>query len=244
MKSVYRIGILFLFLSSLSIQAQEGVGGLRLGYNMNFTNGQGFEVLVDRYNSSYTNLVQQLPDFNYLDGISYHFYLAWGDNDYLSGGVLEIGYDNRSKSQIAVFDANGTRFEEQIRYSLNTGNFGFGIPIRMSYDGLISLGLRTNVGSLKVKSRLAREGTVRDEEWEDLESMLYMDFEVNLKLVIQGFSIEPYYTFSADKLFGSMNNLYYINRELNPDTYQLDGDRIPLNSGAFGIRIMVAIFIS
>jgi hypothetical protein len=212
---------------------------------MNFTNAQGIDVLVDRYNSNFSNMVEQLPSFGYLDGFSYHGFLAWGADDYgwLSGGVIEFGYDNRSRTHSAIFASSGLQFEEQVRFTINTGNLGLGIPLLIASDGLISVGARTNIGTLKVKTRYGREGEARDEEWEDLEKMLYMDFEINLKLVMQGFSIEPYYTFSADKLFDNMNDLYYMNSELNPDTYQMDGESIPLNAGAFGIRVMIALIV-
>jgi len=212
------------------------VWGLRAGYNMNFVNMEGMNTVVDRYNASNPNLVQELGHFNYLDGFSYHITYLWG--------IIELGYDNRSKSQTAIFTANGgRRYEEEVRFGLNMFHAGVAFPIILSDDEFtfLNIGTSVNFGGLKLRSRTASEGKLKESEWDELHDQGYMDMEINLRFTTQGFSIEPYFAFSLDGPMSEVSNMYLMNRGLNPDTYRLDGANIPIRYRAFGIRAMFTI---
>jgi hypothetical protein len=235
MKSITRFITVSIALAFYMNSEAQVVWGLKMGYNMNFVNMDGVNTVVDRYNSTYTNLDQELGYFNYLDGFSYHITTVWG--------FIDAGYDNRSKSQTAIFTANGRRYEEEIRLGLNTAHIALALPIILTEDRFtyINFGTSLNFGQLKLRSRTALEGNLKESDWEEVYSGSYMDMELNFRFTTQGFTIEPYYGFSLDGLMNEVSNMYLMNRALNPDTYQLDGADVPIRYRAFGIRLMFTI---
>ncbi len=235
MKQKLIIVSILLFAFQAQSNAQEAALGLRGGYNMFFSTPDGLNYIVDRYNETRPFLTEEMEHFSYLDGFTYHFFGG------LANFLVEAGYDHRSQTRFARgIDASGFNQERQLRMVLNTGNLGLAYSFIADEDAFVSAGVRSNIGPLRIKTRIGSEDEVGDLEWEEIYDDIYMDFEFNLKLVMQGFSIEPYYTVGLDSFSDMVHNLQEVNQALNPNTHQNDPETISLKANGFGIRIMFA----
>ena len=99
-------------------------------------------------------------------------------------------------------------------------------------------GTRLNTSALKIRTKVGTVDNVRSEDWEDIHNQLHFDLDLNVKLILKYFIIEPYYSF---QLFPSINNMAEVNEAINPNTFQNDPEEIPFKSSGFGLKFMLAI---
>ncbi len=207
--------------------------GIKPGFNMHFTTPNGLNYVVDRYNETRSFLEEDMQHFNNLDGFTYGIFFA------AKPLLLEVGFDHRSQTRSATgFNNSNILTQRDLRIVINTLNLGLGLGDWLIQDkALIKFGGRINLGGIRVRTRVGTEENIKDEEWDDVNSGLYMDFDIGVKIITKYFWIEPYYTISP-KNFTDVSD---VNAAINPNTYQDDPAVIPLEANGFGLRLAFSL---
>jgi hypothetical protein len=202
------------------------------GFGMQFTKPDGLNYVVDRYNETRPYLTEEMKQFNNLDGFNYGFLGVF------DAFAFEAVYTHRSQTRSAIgIDASNQEVEQRLRAVMN--GVGFGCGYGVSEDGYSLLfGTRLNTSLLKIRTKADAVDTVGDKDWDDIHEELHFDLDLNIKLILKYFIIEPYYSFN---LFQSINNMQEVNEAINPSTFQDDPTDIPFNSNGFGLKLMFAI---
>lgn len=238
MKNTIIVTLLF-----FSVQAYSQINFIGVGYNWGFAKPSGMTTLVERYNS--TRILENEMGTFAPDGISLSLQL---EMDTWSGdGYIELGYMRQFERNTAIFAA-GSNLQQQLRMSMNVGSLGTGSALPLDTEGLaIYYGGRLEVGNVSIYERRT-DDTFNGIDWNKIDGGLFLNFTFLMKVQFSFFVIEPYYTVSPDRpmnfLFGEYSyttNLVEANQELNPSTYQQDGEVIPFNMNGFGIRFLVGI---
>lgn len=231
------IQLLLVLMSLLSLrQSNAQLISFSFGYTGHFTQPDGLNYVVDRYNQTRTSLplIQEMEHFNNMDGFSFSTFLG------ASFLGLDFGYDHRSQNRLAIGPNRiGQPLERTLRAAINTANLGLYIAIPTE-NTVFAFGGKTNIGGLIIKTKLENPASDNKVRWDNVFGEAYADFDLNIKLLNKFLALEAFYTMGSRVLF-SDDDMALVNKRLNPDTYQDDPQSIPFRATGFGIKARIAL---
>lgn len=219
--------ITFIFLS-MHNKAQVFVN-FEIGYNAQFGNPKGLNYIVNRYNETRNYLNQEMKSFNNLDG----FTMSLG---FVYGAYIDIGFIGRAQKRYATGTVNGEDFTRYLRMRNNGMSIGIGIPL-IGEEIKIIPGTRFDFCFPRISSKIETENPFDDEEWEDLYTGTSSYITPFVKIILGPVNFEPYFAIGSKKL----GNIYTVNKNLNPGTYDKDPIDIPFNHSGFGFRLTLSL---
>ncbi len=188
-----------------------------LGYGGNILNLSGINEVVDNYNSSRLWLDDEMKNFKYLDGIA----ISLGRE--INHVWVDLEYETRSKKRTASgTDLYGFYNSRDLKLKNNT------IAITIGGTGGnksgIGLGLRTEIGMVRLKTRVYGESYPKEKLENLMDPLISLKFGPQIKVfgfVTDGLIItgSVFYTYSllkynVNELDADLNGSYY--NYLNP----------------------------
>lgn len=229
--------IVFLFILFSAIGYTQGIY-INYGYNGSITNLSGINAVVDNYNDSRKWLDDEMGHFGYLDGFAMS----------IGGGFahfwFDTGFDIRGQKQSASgTDLYGNYNTRELKVKNGCMLMNFGIIDAIGKNAL-GFGLRTEIGTLKTKTRVFGESFNKDK----FEDIGYSNIGMKLGPMVKFFtfiadngtelSLGAYYTWSMFKY-----NYTNIDEILNNTDYNsIDQPKFDVRPNAFGIHISVGFY--
>ena len=223
--------LLFYTCSSLGSSAQVY---FTYGYGSNFSNVHGLNQFVASYNDTRPWLDKELKSFAYVDGFVVNFGAGIGP------GWVEFEYAFRAQKRSAEGIGTGNAFIRDVKLKQPTFAISSGI-IFVENEGGVSLGLRTEFGKMKVKTRVYENASDKP-DWDTYDLGLKLNTGPVLKIFIAPEAdilgtLSIYYTFGLLK-----NNVYEIEEDINHTSPTYKDERFQNSNGLFGFSFAFGVF--
>jgi len=201
----------------------------------NFNNLSGINAVVDSYNTSRPWLDKEMKDFSYLDGMT----VCLGTG--LGHAWFDMEYGFRSQKRAASgTDLYG--FFNTRELKMKNNNFALTIGGVGGNTTGMGVGLRTEFGMLKLKTRVYGESSPKEKLEDLLDPRVSLKAGPMIKLfgVVAGTSIitgSIYYTWSLLRY-----NVSDVDTDLNNNDYNyVEQPQFELRPSSFGFNISVGI---
>lgn len=211
------------------------------GYNLGYAKLGGMNYVVGRYNETRSWLSDPMDKFSFPNG----FCVSLGGS--FNRIMIDLNWVGRHMTRTAsgIQPANGLLGERQVKWRMNTFNFGFGGTIGEGSGGRINIGLSFDFGTEKTFTRFGEDGVFNPEEFETIQTELLMGSTVFMQFIISaggipgGLFIRPYFQFPYFKTdYGATS------QSINSYTYQNDDiEEWESNSWNVGVQLQIGLFV-
>lgn len=226
--------ILPLFLGiSVSANSQWYIGA---GFNLGFPKIDSLNYIIDRYNETRTWLDNELDQIKYTKG------LVISTGGVVEGMLFDINWVGRNKTVIAegIQPINSQPAQRELKFKMNTITFGYGMTIGSPNIGL---GLTTDIGIIKVLTRVSDPATIKDLEFEQILNQWSVGSTIYLQLILAdmsnagiGIILRPYYQFPW-----FLTDFVDVNNAINPATSWNDPWQINSRASSFGVQLIAIL---
>ncbi len=232
-----KISPLILLFSFSIIYAQTAYIGA--GYNLSNGSFDKFNFVIDRYNETREdlNLDPEMENINLMHGASFEFgimipYFLFG---------LGFQYD-RAKSFAQLIDDNNIKQQRDLW--LRTFNMAMDVGLALGAEGFIAApGVGLNFMFHRYLTRSGPANKIDDMDFYEPDSEMTLQAKIFIKFIFGGMEdpglglmIEPFYNLG---MLGS--SMFYMNRDLNPQTYLNDPTVIDENFTHYGLRLLIIL---
>ncbi len=191
------------------------------GFNYQFATAPPLDFIIDRYNDTRDYLTDDLDKLNHMSGAAFSYGFGMGEDvDFLLFEIgLTIGGSGPLTSEGIV---NGVKQKRDLKVSSYYINTGFAYLIQTEQKFEYGIGMFIDYGGFRVRTRTYNSGQA-EPDFRDLGDVntlvgltptVFLDYNFSETF---GITLRPYYRFQFYD-----NDLQYVNKELNPNTWQND----------------------
>lgn len=244
MKKTLLLLTLFLFSFSVFNTSAQSHFYFNFGYNLGYAKLEGLNTYgVDRYNATRTPPVDTTwTSFDELG--SFHFPNGFCVS--LGGSSRKLMYDITWVGRHMTRTGGGTKpnYEgrREVKWRMNTINFGLGVAIGNSSRGRVNLGISIDMGNEKVFTRIKENGVYKTNDFQQIQKELIVGSTIFMQIILSpesvpaGLFIRPYIQLPYFK------TNYYDTHSVLDANNPIDYDEAESRSWNVGVQIQIGLF--
>ncbi len=211
---------------------------LNFGYNLGYAKLDALHTYgVDRYNETRTWLTEPMGSFHFPNGFCASL---GGSKNKLMYDITWVGrHMTRSASGT---QPNGIEGGRELKWRMNTINFGFGVALGQSRMARLNIGISIDMGNEKVFTRTGENGVFNPEEFREVQkdivvgSTIFMQIILSTENLPAGLFIRPYIQLPYFK-----TNYLDTHDELDK-TNTIDYEAAKSTSWNVGVQMQIGLF--
>lgn len=215
------VAIMLLIASVTHAQRPEDKTYMAGGFNYQLASAAPLDYIIDRFNQTRTNLIDEMDKVNHMSGAVFAFGFGWGEDEkfiLLEMGLTLGGSGSLSSERLE----NGVLKKQDLKVTSFLINTGFAYLIQTEKKFEYGAGLFIDYGGFRVRTRTYNSNQTAPDFKDIGESntlvgltpTIFLDYNFSETF---GLSFRPFYRY---QLYD--NDLQYVNKELNPNTWQND----------------------
>lgn len=214
------VAIMLLITSSTFAQRPEDKTYMAGGFSYQVASAAPLDYIIDQFNKQ-SNIIDEMDKVSHMSGPVFAFGFGWGEDEefiLLEMGLTLGGSGSLSSERLE----NGVLKKQDLKVTSFLINTGFAYLIQTEQKFEYGIGLSVDYGSFRVRTRTYNSSQAAPDFKDIGESntlvgltpTVFLDYNFSETF---GLSLRPFYRY---QLYD--NDLQYVNKELNPSTWQND----------------------
>ena len=215
------VAIMLLITSSTFAQRPENRMYMAGGFNYQFAMAPPLDYIIDRFNDTRIYPTESMDKLNHMSGAAFAFGFGLGEDEefiLLEMGLTLGGSGSLSSERLE----NGVLKKQDLKVTSFLINTGFAYLLQTEQKFEYGIGLFIDYGGFRVRTRTYNSNQTAPDFKDIGESNTLVGltptifFDYNFSETF-GLTLRPFYRFQFYD-----NDLQYVNKELNPNTWQND----------------------